>query len=58
VIKGILRADYSKHFRKPVDIHRYKCYDYYDKIKYPMDISTIIVLNYIYLVIFLEKTKR
>ena len=45
LLKNVRKADYSKYFRRPVDVQLYKCYDYYTKITYPMDITTIIVLT-------------
>ena len=44
LLKSIKKADYSKFFREPVNVEKFKCYDYYDKIRNPMDISTIIVI--------------
>ena len=38
---------YAKEFRQPVDVEKYNCYDYYVKIKKPMDISAIIVMLYL-----------
>jgi len=54
LLKSIKKAEYSKFFRKPVDVEKYKCYDYYDKITDPMDISTIIV-NFMFYTLIINR---
>lgn len=41
MLNRIKRSTYAYPFKKPVDVEEMGCPDYYDKIKHPMDLSTI-----------------
>ena len=45
LVEGLYKLKVSLHFRKPVDVVEYKCFDYYQIVKEPMDLTRVQVSN-------------